>query len=162
MCYLRTAPELPRRVVRARGRIVHMRIGNRVGRGWIIGPALAGVVLMVSGCGGEDGASGKNGSDGTSCKVSQSGSVSTISCEDGETAEVSDGEPGEKGDQGEPGEPGADGENGADGADGEDGVDGRNSLMSTEQEPPGANCANGGYHILMGLDDDRDGRLDGA
>ena len=77
-----------------------MRIGNRVGRGWIIGPALAGVVLMVSGCGGEDGAKGANGqdgADGTSCTVAEDNNgVATITCGD-DSAEVSDGETGPRG-----------------------------------------------------------------
>jgi len=47
--------------------------------------------------------------------------------------------------------------NGADGADGSDGL---NSLIKTSVEGAGANCANGGYKIESGLDDDNDGVLD--
>ncbi len=57
-------------------------------------------------------------------------------------------------------EDGADGTNGRDGTDGSNGSNGLNSLITTLIEQPGANCANGGYRIDVGLDDNSNGTLD--
>jgi hypothetical protein len=46
------------------------------------------------------------------------------------------------------------------GTDGAPGMNGGSSLVSITDEPPGANCANGGVKIESGIDDDRDGMLD--
>ncbi len=51
---------------------------------------------------------------------------------------------------------GAAGTTGADGADGADAVP---SLVSSEPEPAGATCLNGGQHVVYGLDDNADGSL---
>jgi C1q domain len=39
------------------------------------------------------------------------------------------------------------------------GLDGNDNLADSITEPPGANCANGGYRIYMGVDDNGDGTL---
>ena len=59
-------------------------------------------------------------------------------------------------------EDGADGTNGRDGTDGTDGTNGLNSLITTLIEQPGENCANGGYKIEVGLDDNNNGQLDAS
>jgi hypothetical protein len=46
------------------------------------------------------------------------------------------------------------------GTDGLPGQNGTSSLVSISDEPPGANCSNGGVKIESGTDDDRDGTLD--
>lgn len=57
-------------------------------------------------------------------------------------------------------EDGTDGTNGSDGTDGTNGTNGLNSLITTLIEQPGANCANGGYKIEVGLDTNNNGQLD--
>ncbi len=57
-------------------------------------------------------------------------------------------------------EDGTDGMNGTDGTDGTDGSDGLTSLISTTVEQPGANCANGGFRLDIGLDSNANGQLD--
>ena len=57
-------------------------------------------------------------------------------------------------------EDGADGTNGTNGVNGTNGTDGRNSLITTLIEQPGANCANGGFKIEVGLDDNDNGVLE--
>lgn len=54
------------------------------------------------------------------------------------------------------------GESGLDGADGLPGSDGANALMSSVEEPAGANCAAGGVAISTGLDQNADNVLDAA
>ncbi len=51
------------------------------------------------------------------------------------------------------------GPDGADGQDGINGTDGLNALISATSESAGANCANGGTKIQVGVDDDADGVL---
>lgn len=46
------------------------------------------------------------------------------------------------------------------GSDGSDGSDGSAALVSTADEPAGANCAEGGIAVYVGNDDDGDGTLD--
>ena len=55
------------------------------------------------------------------------------------------------------GDPGATGEAGQPGGPGPDGA---NALVKTSDEAPGANCANGGTKIEVGVDADGDGALD--
>lgn len=57
---------------------------------------------------------------------------------------------------------GIDGIDGVDGTDGDDGANGLNSLITTVIEQPGANCANGGYRLDVGLDANENGELDAA
>nr|WP_299389051.1 hypothetical protein [Allomuricauda sp.] len=57
---------------------------------------------------------------------------------------------------------GLDGRDGSNGADGSDGADGLNSLITILIEQPGANCANGGFKIDAGLDDNSNGTLDAS
>lgn len=52
------------------------------------------------------------------------------------------------------------GADGNDGSDGSNGSDGLNSLIRTTNESAGANCANGGIRIDIGLDTNRNGNLD--
>jgi hypothetical protein len=49
---------------------------------------------------------------------------------------------------------------GVDGSNGQDGNDGKNTLVITTTEPAGANCANGGAKIEVGLDANNNGILD--
>lgn len=58
------------------------------------------------------------------------------------------GSDGEAGQQGEPGEPG------------ETGATGHSALATTEDEPPGSNCVNGGIKIEVGVDDNDNNLLD--
>ena len=54
-------------------------------------------------------------------------------------------------------------ESGVDGIDGENGQDGNNgynTLVSTENEPEGDNCLEGGTKVSFGMDEDEDGFLD--
>ena len=57
---------------------------------------------------------------------------------------------------------GLDGRDGSNGADGNDGSDGLNSLINTIIEQPGANCANGGFLLEAGQDDNGNGTLDAS
>ncbi|MEL6339293.1 MAG: PQQ-dependent sugar dehydrogenase [Myxococcota bacterium] len=84
---------------------------------------------------GSDGVSGSDGNDGAP----------------GPRGE--DGSDGEDGAQGADGNNGSDGNDGTNGSDGEDGVRGVNTLMRTQDEPPGAFCEFGGLRIESGLDD---------
>jgi hypothetical protein len=52
------------------------------------------------------------------------------------------------------------GPTGVDGANGQDGNDGKNTLINTTTEPAGANCANGGLKIEVGLDENENGVLE--
>ena len=52
------------------------------------------------------------------------------------------------------------GSNGNDGSNGSDGTNGLTSLLRATSESPGANCANGGVKIDLGLDSNEDGSLD--
>src|SRR5688500_4337766 len=61
------------------------------------------------------------------------------------TLYVCDGEPGPAGPPGPVGPPGE---------------DGKQVLIDVDEEPPGANCANGGRKVSTGLDEDSDGSLD--
>ncbi|WP_224249812.1 DUF7151 family protein [Hyalangium gracile] len=49
---------------------------------------------------------------------------------------------------------------GSTGADGSDGQSGLNSLMRSEQEPPGPHCVNGGIRVKSGLDTNNNRNLD--
>ena len=60
----------------------------------------------------------------------------------------------------EDGANGLDGKNGTNGTDGIDGADGLTSLILTAVEEPGANCANGGFRLDIGLDANSNGSLD--
>ncbi|MCL6265569.1 DUF7151 family protein [Flagellimonas myxillae] len=55
---------------------------------------------------------------------------------------------------------GLDGRDGSNGVDGNDGSDGLNSLINTIIEQPGENCANGGFLLEAGQDDNGNGELD--
>jgi hypothetical protein len=72
---------------------------------------------------------------------------------------------GTQGPTGANGADGADGVNGTNGADGdkgdvgEDGIDGMTALAVTTTESAGANCADGGLKIEVGVDDNGDGTL---
>ncbi len=55
---------------------------------------------------------------------------------------------------------GANGANGLDGATGATGENGLIALVTTTDEPSGANCTNGGIRIDVGLDDDDNGTLE--
>lgn len=48
------------------------------------------------------------------------------------------------------------------GDDGTDGSNGKNSLIDFVTEPAGANCANGGYKVLSGIDQNGNGALDAS
>ena len=63
------------------------------------------------------------------------------------------------GDTGPAGLAGAEGEAGAPGP---PGTPGKNALSKTSAEPPGANCANGGTKLEVGIDTDGNGTLDAA
>src|SRR5690349_7023233 len=39
-------------------------------------------------------------------------------------------------------------------------LEGKNSLIRQIAEPPGVNCSAGGYKVVTGLDDNRNGELD--
>jgi hypothetical protein len=52
------------------------------------------------------------------------------------------------------------GTQGRNGTDGTDGVNGKNSLIDFVAEPAGTNCANGGYKVLSGIDQNGNGTLD--
>ena len=66
--------------------------------------------------------------------------------------EVCDGADGVDGADGMDGAPGADGVDGADGMDGMDGLMGYSSLVRLTPEPAGANCAQGGQLLEVGID----------
>ena len=66
---------------------------------------------------------------------------------------------GTNGANGTNGADGADGQDGADGAPGTDGVDGHKAIAVTGSETAGANCANGGIKIEVGVDDNDDSAL---
>jgi hypothetical protein len=66
---------------------------------------------------------------------------------------------GATGPQGPIGLTGAQGPVGLTGATGANGIDGKNTLVNTTIEPSGANCANGGTKIEVGLDANNDGVL---
>jgi len=101
-------------------------------------------VTVTDGAAGEDGLPGADGEDGTDGLPGADGV-------DGE-----DGLPGADGAAGTDGLPGTDGEDGEDGLPGTDGADGFSTLVTTSEEPPGENCAEGGYKISIGVDDGTD------
>lgn len=88
---------------------------------------------------------GKNGRDGVDGKDGEDGG---------------NGRDGTDGLNGRDGKDGKDGRDGADGSDGKDGSDGTTSLVRLVEEPPGASCPAGGWHVFTGLDLDGDGVLD--
>lgn len=55
---------------------------------------------------------------------------------------------------------GVQGPAGVNGTNGTNGVDGKNTLVNTITEPAGANCANGGTKVEIGLDANNNGNLD--
>ena len=55
---------------------------------------------------------------------------------------------------------GTNGSNGSDGATGSNGADGASALVSVTPEPAGANCANGGQRVDVGIDANQNGTLD--
>jgi cysteine-rich repeat protein len=88
---------------------------------------------------------GEPGPAGTSCTVERDdvAGTTTITCEDGTEAVVRDG------DTGTPGEPG------------EPGTDGLQTLARLEPELEGPHCPFGGTRVLVGVDDNDDGTLQG-
>ncbi len=57
---------------------------------------------------------------------------------------------------------GRNGTDGTDGTDGTNGTNGKNSLIDFVTEPAGTNCANGGYKVLSGIDQNGNGVLDAS
>lgn len=55
---------------------------------------------------------------------------------------------------------GTNGSNGSDGATGSNGADGSSALVSVTPEPAGANCANGGQRVDVGIDANQNGTLE--
>lgn len=122
-------------------------------------------------CDGEDGADGRDGANAlvrtiedsaTSCAVN--GDVIQAGVDDNgdgvlsadeidSSIEVCDGEDGAYG---------VDGQDGQDGADGMNGQDGQNAALRVVDEAPGANCAEGGKRIEVGVDANGNGVLDTA
>ena len=58
------------------------------------------------------------------------------------------------------GHSGSNGTNGTNGANGTNGTNGLTALVYVVNEPPGANCTNGGYKLNVGLDTNNNGILD--
>lgn len=130
------------------------------------------VALCGLGCGsdgeqGPAGAEGADGADGATTLVSTTAEPAGENCDEGGvrieagTDENSDGSldadevqstsyvcNGPTGDEGMAGD------------DGEPGNDGFTSLVATSDEPAGANCAEGGVKIEVGIDDDESGTLE--
>ncbi|MBX5483519.1 MAG: hypothetical protein IRZ16_16985 [Myxococcaceae bacterium] len=132
--------------------------------------------LLWAGCG---------GSPAQPCTTERVDDTVTITCPDGTVSELHDGAKGDPGEKGADGLDGKDGEDGVsctveqetdgtrrircsdgtsvvveDGRDGADGRDGHSALVTLKEEPPGANCANGGTAIYAGVDSNDDGVLD--
>ncbi len=97
-----------------------------------------------TGATGADGATGATGAMGLTGATGATGAV---------------GATGATGAMGLTGATGAVGATGATGATGANGSDGKNTLINTTTEPAGANCANGGTKIEVGLDANNDGVL---
>jgi hypothetical protein len=88
---------------------------------------------------------GEQGPAGSSCTVERDdlAGTTTVSCEDGTEAIVHDGDSGPQGPPGVPGDPGL------------------RSLVRLEPELGGPNCPFSGTRILVGIDDNNDGVLQG-
>jgi MYXO-CTERM domain-containing protein len=106
-----------------------------------------------NGADGQDGAPGADGQDGVDGAPGADGQDGVDGAPGADGQDGVDGAPGADGADGEDGSAGADGEDGAPGADGEAGESGFSSLLNLVPEPPGANCANGGFMVEAGLDD---------
>ncbi|WP_462249967.1 DUF7151 family protein [Ekhidna sp.] len=113
-------------------------------------------------CNGTDGANG--GSDGTNGLTSMIRVSSSSSCDNGgieikigldsnSNGELDDGEVDATYDI-------CNGSDGSDGTNGTNGLDGYTTLSNIITEDPGANCANGGIKIELGLDTNNNGTLD--
>lgn len=129
-------------------------------------------------CNGADGENGLDGADGLQSLVDISTEAPGVNCEGGgkliesgadlnwngilDAGEVQQSGYLCNGKDGLNGSDGQDGTDGSDGADGLPGEDGSNSLMSSTEEPAGANCAAGGVEISSGIDVDDDNILDSA
>ena len=97
------------------------------------------------------------GSGGGTCSVKEGADGSAIvSCPDGSVATI------EAPADGADGTDGAAGQSGASGATGAGGEDGELTVIRTDVEPAGDNCAEGGIAVRVGVDDDGDGLLSDA
>lgn len=153
-----SAPELPGTNCPDGGSAISVGVDDNLD-GILGSDEIDGIVYI---CDGADGASGADGADGAPGAGGAPGTPGSP----GQAGQP--GQPGQAGQPGQPGQPGqagADGDDGAPGADGDDGAPGANgqpgpaALTRSAVELPGANCANGGTALSVGIDDNADGLL---
>jgi hypothetical protein len=108
---------------------------------------------------GPQGPIGLTGATGATGAVGATGATGAMGLTGATGATGAVGATGATGAMGLTGATGAVGATGATGASGANGSDGKNTLINTTTEPAGANCANGGTKIEVGLDANNDGVL---
>lgn len=107
-----------------------------------------------------------DGADGTSCTVEEAIDGAIVRCSDGTSVPLADGVDGDDCSAARDEATGTTtvtcgGVVAAVIRDGEPGAQGLSALVSTSVEPAGANCRRGGTRVDVGVDEDRDGTLDG-
>ena len=125
----------------------------------VTGPQGASGPQGIQGLNGEMGATGPQGPIGLTGATGLQGATGPQGPAGQNGTNGVDGTAGPNGPQGSIGLTGATGAQGLTGANGTNGQDGKNTLVNTTAEPTGANCANGGTKIEVGLDANNDGVL---
>ena len=116
----------------------------------------------TNGINGVDGATGPQGPMGLTGQAGATGPQGPIGLTGPAGAQGPQGIPGTNGINGVAGATGPQGLQGVPGTNGTNGQDGKNTLINTTNEPAGANCANAGTKIEVGVDANDNGILDNS